>query len=166
LKLNEQRTRLMDIRQEGIRFLGFMVTWRQGRSGRSYPHVEAHTKSLTKLRAGMREILNRGTLWKPCEEVVQQLNLRLKGWAGYFHYGNSTQSMAWAQESALRSLRRWLWRKHGSREALWSRYSDEELHDVIGLYRMPLWAKPQASMRSDATNGPRKAGCGKTARPV
>ena len=166
LKLNETKTRRVDVRREGIRFLGFGLTWRRGRSGRSYPHVEPHAKSLTKLREGLREILNRGTLWKPCEEVVGQMNRRLKGWAGYFHYGNSTAAMGWAEESARCRLRRWLWRKHGCVHGLWGHYTNEDLHDRLGLYRMPQWAAWKAGRRSDATNDPRKAGCGKTARPV
>jgi retron-type reverse transcriptase len=42
LKLNEEKTRLLDIRQEGFKFLGFGVSWRQGKSGRDYPHMEPH----------------------------------------------------------------------------------------------------------------------------
>ncbi|MEN9678717.1 MAG: group intron reverse transcriptase/maturase [Verrucomicrobiota bacterium] len=79
LKLNEGKTRLVDIRQEGIRFLGFSLTWRRGRRGRSYPHVEPHAQSQNKLREGVREILNRGTLWRPIGEVIPQFNRRLRG---------------------------------------------------------------------------------------
>ena len=79
LKLNEGKTRLVDIRQEGIRFLGFSLTWRRGRRGRSYPHVEPHAQSQNKLREGVRKILNRGTLWRPIGEVIPQFNRRLRG---------------------------------------------------------------------------------------
>ena len=166
LKLNEQKTRLVDIRQEGIKFLGFALSWRKGRSGRSYPHVEPHPKSLKKLRDGQREILNRGTHWRPLETVIGQLNRKLKGWAGYFHYGNSTRAMGKVDRDARERLRRWLWRKHGCSYGLWEHYSDEELHDRFGLYQMPRWATWTAKRRSDATNDLRKAGCGNTACPV
>ena len=166
LKLNEQKTRLVDVRQEGIKFLGFSVTWRRGRSGRSYPHVEPHTKSRTKLRDGVREILNRGSLWRPIEEVIAELNRRLKGWAGYFHYANSTRVMGQIGDYTRTKVRRWLWRKHGCTSALWESYSDDDLHDRFGLYRMPQWAAWKTDRRSDATNDPRKAGCGNTACPV
>ena len=137
LVLNEKKTRLVDIRQEGIKFLGFALTWRRGRRGGNYPHVEPHPTSLRKLRDGLREKLNRGTLWRSVEEVVPELNRRLKGWAGYFHYGNSTAVMGevnWYVESALR---RWLWRKHGCSRALWTTYTADDLHERFGLYRMP-----------------------------
>lgn len=137
LVLNEKKTRLVDIRQEGIKFLGFALTWRQGRSGRNYPHVEPHPKSLKKLRDGLREKLNRGTLWRPVEEVVTELNRRLKGWAGYFHYGNSCEVMGQVDRQVCGKLQRWLWRKHACTKALWSTYTDEELHAGYGLFRMP-----------------------------
>jgi len=151
LKLNETKTRRVDVRREGIRFLGFGLTWRRGRSGRSYPHVEPHAKSLTKLREGPREMLNRGTLRKPYEEVVGPMNRRMKGWA---------------EDSARCRLRRGLWRKHGFVHGFWGHDTNEDLHDRLGLYRMPQWAAWKAGRRSDATNGPRKAGCGRTACPV
>lgn len=140
LVLNEKKTRLVDIRQEGIKFLGFALNWRQGRSGRHYPHVEPHPKSLKKLRDGIREKLNRGTLWRSVDEVVPELNRKLKGWTGYFHYGNSSAVMADVGQYVRNKLQRWLWRKHGCNSALWSSYTPEELHERFGLFRMPCYA--------------------------
>lgn len=140
LVLNEKKTRLVDIRQEGIKFLGFALNWRQGRSGRHYPHVEPHPQSLKKLRDGIREKLNRGTLWRSVDEVVPELNRKLKGWTGYFHYGNSSAVMANVGEYVRNKLQRWLWRKHGCSSALWSSYTPEELHERFGLFRMPCHA--------------------------
>jgi hypothetical protein len=45
LKLNESKTRLVDIRQTGINFLGFNLTWRQSLKHRRYLHVEPSQKS-------------------------------------------------------------------------------------------------------------------------
>ena len=38
------------MRQEGINFLGFNLTWRQSRQGRGYLHVEPGSKSRSALR--------------------------------------------------------------------------------------------------------------------
>jgi group II intron reverse transcriptase/maturase len=140
LVLNEKKTRLVDIRQEGIKFLGFALSWRRGRSGRSYPHVEPHPKSLLKLREAIREILNHRTLWRSTEELMTRVNRRLKGWAGYFHYANSTRVLGPMDQYTRTTLRRWLWRKHGCSQALWAGYTNAELHERYGLYRMPTWA--------------------------
>jgi hypothetical protein len=37
LTLNETKTRLLDVRAEGFKFLGFGVSWRRGKSGRDSP---------------------------------------------------------------------------------------------------------------------------------
>ena len=39
LVLNQKKTRLVDLRREGIKFLGFALSLRHGRTGRRYPHV-------------------------------------------------------------------------------------------------------------------------------
>jgi group II intron reverse transcriptase/maturase len=141
LTLNETKTRQLDIRAEGFKFLGFGVNWRQGRrSSRYYPHVEPHPKSQMKLRDKLREKLNHWTLWRAAEEVVPEVNRLLKGWGGYFHYANSTQVFNRMNLYALRRLRRWLWRKHGGRKALWATYPNEVLRERYGLYQLPTRA--------------------------
>ena len=42
-------------------------------------------------RDRIREITDRRRLLVPVEEVVQDLNRFLRGWAGYFRYGNSAR---------------------------------------------------------------------------
>ncbi|MBM3824306.1 MAG: hypothetical protein FJ404_15705 [Verrucomicrobia bacterium] len=84
LVLNEKKTRLVDIRQEGIKFVGFALTWRRGRSGRHYPHVEAHPKSLKKLRDGLREKLNRGRAVADCRGSHHGAESDTQGLGGIF----------------------------------------------------------------------------------
>ncbi len=115
LTLNENKTRRLDVRDEGFKFLGFAVSWRRARrSGRYYPHVEPHPKSQMKLRDKLREKLNHWTLWRAAEEVIPEVNRMLKGWGGYFHYANSTHVFDCMNHFTLNRLRRWLWRKHGA----------------------------------------------------
>ena len=89
LKLNESKTRLVDIRQEGINFLGFNLTWRKSLKHRRYLHVEPSQKSRQALREHLGEILNHWTLWKPIREVVKETNQVLRGWGGYFTIGTA-----------------------------------------------------------------------------
>ena len=58
LKLHEEKTRRLEIRQDGFKFRGLGVTWRPGQSGRAYPHIEPHPKSQPQLRDKLREKLN------------------------------------------------------------------------------------------------------------
>ena len=61
LTLNEAKTRLVNIRQEGINFLGFNLTWRKSFKGRGYLHVEPSQKSRSHLREKLGELLNHWT---------------------------------------------------------------------------------------------------------
>ena len=140
LTLNETKTRTLDVRAEGFKFLGFGVSWRQGKSGRSYPHIEPHPGSQTKLREKLREKLNHWTLWRAAEEVIPEVNRLLKGWGGYFHYANSTRVFDRLNQYAANRLQRWLWRKGGCRKALWTANPREVLRERYGLYRLPTRA--------------------------
>ncbi len=127
--LNEEKTRLVDIRQEGIKFLGFALTWRKGKRGLEYPHVEPHPKSLQKLRDKLWEKLNHSTLWRSAEAVVPEVNRQLKGWKQYFHYGNSARVFDRVQYYVENRIRRWWWRKHGCQRELWNELTRQDLYE-------------------------------------
>jgi RNA-directed DNA polymerase len=141
LKLNETKTRLVDLRQEGIKFLGFELMGRQAtRSKKWYPHVEPHPKSLKKLRDKIREKLNRGTIYRALEEVIPELNRQLKGWSHYFHYGNSTQAFGQVNRYVIGRLSRWWLRKHGCSRGQWNQLTVEVLQERYKLFRLPQTA--------------------------
>ena len=145
LKLNESKTRLVDIRQTSINFLGFNLTWRQSLKHRRYLHVEPSQKSRQALREALGRILNHWTIGRPIREVVKEANQVLRGWAGYFHYRNSTSVMSDLQRYSRNRLRRWIWRKHACTRGLWTAYPDERLHTHYGLYALPSTAAWKAA---------------------
>jgi hypothetical protein len=75
---------------------------------------------------------------------MEEVNRVLRGWAGYFHFSNSTKVMNRMNHYSQNRLRRWLWRKHGCRRSLWDYYTPERLHAQYGLYQLPLTAKWKA----------------------
>jgi group II intron reverse transcriptase/maturase len=145
LKLNESKTRLVDIRQASINFLGFNLTWRQSLKHRRYLHVEPSQKSRQALREALGGILNHWTIGRPIREVVRETNQVLRGWAGYFHYRNSTSVMNGMNRYSRNRLRRWIWRKHACTRGLWKAYPDERLHTQYGLYALPSTAAWKAA---------------------
>ena len=145
LTLNEAKTQLVNIRQEGINFLGFNLTWRQSWRGRGYLHVEPSQKSRRHLREKLGGILNHWTRGRSIQEVVTEANRVLRGWAGYFHYGNSVTVMKRLKQDSQNRLRRWLWRKHACRHSLWTHYATETLHQKYGLYALPTTARWKAA---------------------
>jgi RNA-directed DNA polymerase len=145
LKLNEAKTRLVDIRREGINFVGFNLTWRKSLKRRWYLHVEPSQKSRQALRQQLGRIFNHWTLWRPIGAVVEETNRVLRGWAGYFHYRNSTSVMNGLKRHSRERFRRWLWRKHRCTQGLWSGYTLEQLHTHYGLYALPTTAAWKAN---------------------
>jgi hypothetical protein len=85
----------------------------------------------------VRGLLNHWTLHRPIVEAVDDLNLLLRGWGGYFHYRQSTRVFNDIQHWVRDRLRRWLWRKHNRTKALWTDYPNERLHGHYRLWRLP-----------------------------
>lgn len=133
LTLNSEKTKLINILQESIRFLGFRVSVRRSRSGKNYVHVEPAPQSCASLRDKVRALLNHHTEWKPVPEMVKDTNAVLRGWSGYFHYGNSVGVFTKMQYWVRNRLRRWVWRKHACRRSLHEHYTNELLHNSFGL---------------------------------
>jgi len=140
LTLNESKTRVVDIRYTGVNFLGFNLTLRKSLRHRPYLHVEPSQKSRAALRESLGTILSHWTVWKTTGSVVQEANRVLRGWAGYFHYRNSTSVMSGLKRYSRNRLRRWLWRKHACKRGLWNACTDQQLHTLYGLYALPTTA--------------------------
>ena len=140
LSLNESKTRIVNFREEAFHFLGFQLSWRRGRSGRNYPHVEPGAKSQQHLREVIREELNHWTHWRGVKPTVERVNQILRGWSGYYHYRNSSRVFGKTKWWVATRMKRWLWRKHACARALWEAYPDEQLHEFYGLWPLPVKA--------------------------
>jgi RNA-directed DNA polymerase len=142
LKLNEEKTRLVNARRDAFSFVGFTLTWRAShRTGRRYPHVEPSQKSQHKLRAAVRPWLMRWNTWQNTAEVVTAVNQRVRGWQGHFHYANSGTIFRRLNRWLCARLRGWLCRKHRVRWGGYRRYPDERLHYQYGLHQLPETAQ-------------------------
>jgi len=137
LALNVSKTRTVNLTQESIRFLGFGVKVRRSRQGRKYAHVEPTGASCQALREKVRSLLSHHTQWRAIAEVVKEVNTVVRGWSGYFHYGNSAGVFAKMHYWLSNRLRRWLWRKHGCRGGLHKHYSQQQLEERHGLWTLP-----------------------------
>jgi RNA-directed DNA polymerase len=90
------KTRIVHLAEggEGLDFLGFHHRWVRARDPR-FRHVcflarWPSRQATQRARDRVRELTARDRLRWPVEQVVQDLNRFLRGWAGYFRYGNST----------------------------------------------------------------------------
>src|ERR671919_492047 len=95
LELKDAKTRIVHLTEggEGVDFLGFHHRWVRAKRAR---HVQflarwPSRRAMQHACDRVRELTARERLLLPIEEVVQDLNRYLRGWAGYFRYGNSAR---------------------------------------------------------------------------
>ena len=118
LTLKDAKTRIVELREggEGLDFLGFHHRWVRGNTPASrhlcflarWPSRQA----MQRARDRIRELTDRRRLREPVEEVVQDLNRFLRGWAGYFRYGNSADAFDKITFHALARLAGFIAKRH------------------------------------------------------
>jgi RNA-directed DNA polymerase len=118
LQLKESKTRIVQLREggEGFDFLGFHHRYVRRRTRRSR-HITflarwPSRKATQHARDRIRELTARERLLLPVEEVVQDVNNFLRGWAGYFRYGNSARPFDKINTYALARLALFVTKRH------------------------------------------------------
>ncbi len=93
------KTRIVHLQEggEGFDFLGFHHRWVSTRAVHSKRRLSflarwPSRKAAQHARDRIRELTARSRLAAPVEYVVRDVNLFVRGWAGYFRYGNSANS--------------------------------------------------------------------------
>ena len=141
LKLNEEKTKMVNMLHEKIEFLGFRMMRRKSRrTGKYYYHTEPSPKACAKMREAIRVETRRNTLNKDERRVFGKVNQRLRGWSEYYHYENSTRAFGKMQNYVQEQMRRWLWKRHNKKHGCYSYYNNEKLHRHYGLIELPLYA--------------------------
>ena len=134
LTINEEKTRVCQLPHERFDFLGYdfgrCYSWK---TGRAYFGTKPSKRSLSRIIEAIHECTDRSTLWQEADDVVLQLNRKLVGWANYFTLGPVSHAYSTIDDYAQRRLRRWLCAKHKVRNTGKFRYSNEYLHDRLGL---------------------------------
>src|SRR5680860_406848 len=104
------KTRIVHLEEggEGVDFLGFHHRWVRGESPQNQ-HLQflvrwPSDQAMQRIRDRIRDVTDRTRLRRPVSETVAALNQVLRGWAGYFRYGNSTRHFAQIRTYALRRL--------------------------------------------------------------
>ncbi len=119
LELRQAKTRIVQLREggEGLDFLGFHHRYLRGRTRQSR-HVTflarwPSRQAMQRARDRIRELTERKRLSRPVEEIVQELNRFLRGWGGYFRYGNSARHFDQISTYALKRLASFVAKRHG-----------------------------------------------------
>ncbi len=122
LELKPAKTRIVQLREggEGLDCLGFHHRYVRGNTPRSRHFTFLvrwpSRQPMGHARQRIREITARLRLRVPVEVIVQDLNRFLRGWAGYFRYGNSAQFFDKITLHALRRLAGFIAKRHKRRK--------------------------------------------------
>jgi len=72
---------------------------------------------------------------QPLGEVIQAVNIVVRGWVNYFRIGNSTQTFNVVRYEIERKVRKFVMKRQKRRGFGWKRWSREEIYQKWGLYR-------------------------------
>jgi RNA-directed DNA polymerase len=91
LEINREKTRVLDLREEGasLDFLGYTFRFDCDQLGRSHRYLNLipSDKALARERARLREMTSVHMCFKPIPTLIEGLNEHLRGWGNYFGYG-------------------------------------------------------------------------------
>lgn len=141
LTLNEEKTHVVDARQESFHFLGFTIGMKRGRkTGKKYPHAEPSKEAQKHVRAEIKQLTTQRYSAIPTEVVIRRVNEVARGWVGYYHYGNCTKTMSSLGRYLVYRMRTYLRRKHHYHSLGYRAYPDRYFYDTLGLYEVPTKA--------------------------
>lgn len=143
LTLNEQKTCIRNARKESFKFLGYdfgpMINHR---TGTSYIGARVSKKAMERIREKVSETLRRQRV-EPWEEIRDELNRMLRGWANYFRYGSPAKAFRDIDVHVWQRARNFLRRRH--KEPLGTaRFNYREVHHRYGLVELKALLRLQA----------------------
>ena len=137
LTLNEEKTHYCRIPRQYFNFLGYTFgRYYSQRSGRAYLSARPSRKSVSRQIESIREKTDKRRTLLSAEQIVTELNDGLRGWANYFALGPVEDAYRFIDGYLTRRLRRWLCIKHEVRGSGCYRFTDQYLHDQLGLVRI------------------------------
>jgi group II intron reverse transcriptase/maturase len=143
LTLNEAKTKIVNAYKGKFDFLGFTI-WmgKSRRTGRLYPHVQPSKKAEQKVKDRITELTRRERTVMPLEWVVNETNAMVRGWVGYFHYRNCSQTLSRIRNHLEQRLNTHLRKRHKVRDrnAGYVRFPSRSLYEKYGLYKVPTSA--------------------------
>lgn len=135
LTVNEEKTRICDVRDDHFDFLGYAFgRYYSWRTGRAYYGARPCGKSIKRVVMKLRELTDRTTVWRGVgENVVGQINRVIRGWRNYFSVGTTSGAYRAVEAYCTQRLRRWLLKKHRMRRNGRLVYPYEYLFETLGL---------------------------------
>ena len=141
LSLNEDKTRLIDAKKQRFDFLGFTLeVKRNPKTGRWFPLITPSEEAMAEIKAEIKSLTCRRTLCLPKEVLIKKLNEVVRGWVGYFYYGNCSRALSTLKGFLDERVRIYLRRKHAKKSRGYKAYPYKYLYGNLGLYKIPTTA--------------------------
>jgi RNA-directed DNA polymerase len=127
LKINRQKTKVVNLREEGasLTFLGYQFRYARDLYGRDrkYLNLAPSPKSIQRERDAIREMTGPEQCFKPVMRLIFEINRQTRGWGQYFGLGHPRQAFrdinAYVRERLTRHLKRRSQRAYRRTEASW-----------------------------------------------
>jgi len=160
LKINRQKSRSLRLSEEGITldFLGFTFSFRPDRyhRGGTYLRLAPSHQAVQRAKQRIRQLTEPQTGSLPLPDLIGRMNLFLSGWSGYFNLGYPKQAFRHIDWFVQCRLYRHLQRRSQRPCHFPAGSSPYHALQEMGLVYLSV---PQFRVF-------RRAGCGKSARPV
>ena len=141
LKLNEEKSRVVDAREGNFDFLGFtFARKRNAKTGRVITLVEPSRKSAGQFRDEVRKMTSRKSHCVPQQEVLERVNRYVRGWVNYFHLHNSTRVFVRQRFFLEQRMRKYLQGRRQLKGFGFRRWPSAKLYKEFGLYAIPQHA--------------------------
>jgi hypothetical protein len=139
LSLNEEKTRVVDARNESFNFLGFTIkVAKSPRTGKKFPLIVPSKKAMWHIKAEIKNLTCRKNLALPKEVVVNKLNETVRGWVNYFYYGHCSNGLLRLKRFLDERVRTYLRRKHRMKSRGYKAFPYRYLYEDLGLYKIPM----------------------------
>jgi RNA-directed DNA polymerase len=133
LELSAEKTTITHI-GDGFDFLGFNVRKYKGKL-----LIKPSKKSVKAFLENIRETINSNKTAK-AENLIRQLNPRIRGWANYYRHVVSKKTFAYVDHCIFQALLQWVKRRHPNKRVAWRKNKYYRSH---GLRNGIFYARAQ-----------------------
>ena len=134
VEVNDEKSRIVDLEAgDSFSFLGYDFRRVRGQSGKWRAHRTPRMKKRTALLREITVIFRRHRS-QPIQQVIREINPKIRGWVNYFAYGNSSRCLGYIRDWTEKKVRRHLARNSKRPGFGWKRWSRRWLYKQLGLF--------------------------------
>jgi RNA-directed DNA polymerase len=142
LTVNETKTKVCRVPEESFDFLGYTIGRQySAQGGRAYIGTRPSEKRVQRFCEAISAMTAPNTQHLPTDELIKDLNLKLKGWANYFCLGAVSKTYKAVDSHVRFRLRQWLCGKHKIPGTGKKVYMDQYLYEDLHLVRLETQTK-------------------------